>query len=123
MPYTSRLIHRAAVHRYATARSTTGQIKPTYAAVSGLESVKCLLIQSDAERVQKMFGATIEATALVEFKYGIDLRPDIENSDGKNDKLVITDERGIVTTWLVVATRDPASARKMIVAAVTRAAL
>lgn len=123
MPYLRRLIHRAEVRRPTATKSDTGVVKNTLATVSGMESVPCLLMPADAKRALELFGADLRCDALVYFAAGTDIRPKVAGADGKNDLLVVTDESGAATAWLVEATRDPASARRYLVCAVTRAAV
>lgn len=122
MSYLRRLIHRCAIKRPTVARSETGTRKATYAVVTGSESVPCLLVERDAARVQAEFGAQVKCDAIVLFPRGTEIRPNARVADGKNDKLVITDEQGRVSEWLVESSKDSASARSMVVAAVNRAA-
>jgi hypothetical protein len=119
MAYLRRLIHRAAVWRCPIVRGGLGQDTPgAPAVVTGYEALPCLLLQDQTDRIQRAFGPDLDADSIVEFAAGVELRPRIGLSDGQNDILVVTDERGVVSRWMVKATKDPGSARKMTWAAV-----
>ena len=122
MAYLRRLIHRAAVSRPGITQTASGVRKEALAAVSGMESVPCLLHPKPSKRITREFGADIQYEAIAMFKAGTDIRPKLGSTDGKNDRLVITDEDGATSSWLVVASLDSASARKLLVAFLKRSA-
>ncbi|MGE3409028.1 MAG: hypothetical protein AB7I37_19590 [Pirellulales bacterium] len=120
MPYISQLTDRAAVYRPTIAEGSTGQRKATPVIVAGMDAVPCKLMDAGHSRLQEVFGATVKADCMVYFPADTDVRPGLTATDGKNDRLVITNERGVVSRWLVASVKDPGSRRKMIVAAVVR---
>lgn len=118
--YVRRLVHRAAFYRMTITDRSTGTEQSAEDLVGGMSSVPCLLQPMNAQRAMTLFGADLKCDAVVLFKAGTDVRPKLGATGGTNDKLVITEENGTVSTWLVVGSRDPAAARKMTMAAVRR---
>lgn len=120
MPYIASLIHAAAVYRPTVDRSSTGVRQASYgdSPVEGMSAVPCRLVVGETDRIERIFGADLNAGGLVYFAGGTDIRPNDLQPDAKNDLLTITDELGNVTNWLVLNTKDPAGMHKMLVAAV-----
>lgn len=118
MAYLRRLIHTCDLYRPTVAATSTGASQATMPGSPTTAGIKCLLHPRPSRRDLQPFGADVRCDALVFFPYGTDVRPKLASSDGKNDRLKITDELGAVTYWTVEATREPASARRFVVAAV-----
>lgn len=120
MSYSRRLIHRCNLFRPTTSQDDTGAPKATMPGSPTAADVPCLLVPADAKRVAQMFGADIQCDAFVLFAGGADVRPSAHRSDGLNDKLVVTDEMGRSSSWMVLASRDAGAARRQIIAAVRK---
>lgn len=121
MPYLGRLIHTMAVKRAVTVvDAVQHRTLGPYTVVEGLESVACLLLDSQ-EAIQRAFGRDLQADGLVHLPGNIDLRPGVTATDGKSDQLVITDELDNTTTWYVIKNRAMAGyGRRMGLVAVRR---
>lgn len=122
MPMIRRLKFSAAVYRPAISQSATGTRSVTLDAVSGMSAVPCMVHPRSVRRSSKEYGNDIEFDAMAYFKAGTDIRPGQSSSEGKGDRLTITDEQGGATDWLVVSTREPANARKLLVVLLRRSA-
>lgn len=120
MAYLRRLIHSCAIWRPTTSKSSTG-IEKAVMPNSATATVKCFLNDSPSKRMLEQYGADVRCDGVVFFPAGTDVRPSVEQAAGLNDKLVITDERGVVTTWLITGVHNPCGAQKMITAMVKRA--
>ena len=120
MAYLRRLIHTAAIWRPTTTKSDTG-IERAVMPGSATATVKCLLNDRPSKRLLEQYGADVKCEAIIFFPARTDVRPSVSQDSGLNDKVIITDERGVVTTWLLTSVDDPGSAGKMITATAKRA--
>lgn len=123
MAYLRRLLHRAAIKRQTITVNDQRQRVASYATVDGMGAVPCLMMAGDAAQLIQDFGPDLNCDASVLFPRNTVLYPNPAAPDAKGDRLDITDENGVVSKWLVLKTRDPASARGLIVAAVARASV
>lgn len=98
----------------------TSEFAGTYAVVSGMSAVPCLLVEGSGRVLQELFGREFVADAVAYFKADVVLLPHAASSSGKSDKVVITEKNGRVTTWLVVGFRSNANKNRGSTAALTK---
>lgn len=120
MPFLAKLIDRAAVSRWSLALSETREHVGSYSAVSGMESLPCLLIEGQGNVSQEMFGREFACDALCYFAAGVELNPNPTSGSGRSDKVVVTAKNGQVTTWIVVGYRNNANKNRGNVAALQK---
>lgn len=122
MPTARELIHSCDLYRPATVKTATGQGKASLPSTPTAAGVKCLLQPRATKHVRELFGADVQCDGVVYFSHGRDVRPGVEQTNGLNDRLVIT-AHGVETSWLVVGVREVHEARSgYVVAAVKRSA-
>lgn len=121
MAYSRRLVHSCNLFRPTVTQDGIGVGKAAYPGSPTTANIPCLLQPKPSRRDLREFGADVQCDAIVLFMAGEDVRPRLGMSDGKNDKLVITDRLGNVTTWVVQASRNPALADVMLTVAVAEA--
>lgn len=120
MAFLRRLVHSCDLYRPTVAKTASGQTAATVPGTATTAAIPCCLQPGMSARVKRIFGADVQCDGVVYFADGVDVRPNQASTDGKNDRLKITDDRGAVTWWSVVASRDVAGAHRLGAAAVKR---
>jgi len=120
MPFIAKLIDRAAAFRWTAALSETRERTGSYAAIDGMSSVPCLLIEGNGSLAQELFGREFVCDAVAFFAPGVSLSPNPGSSSGKSDKLTITEKNGRVLSWVVAGFKNNANKNRGCAAALQK---
>lgn len=92
MPFASRLTHTAEIFHVAKQPKTElGGRRLGYPETADQSGVDCQLVEGFPQAAQMEFGRDLEADGVVHFGAGVVVKPDANTSDGKPDKIILTE--------------------------------